>query len=764
MNSDLTPSIVQNSAWQASDGVMAEASALAPAPLLAVIWRRRYTLALTVVAFIGVAAIYLLLATRIFRSTAEVFINQDQPQVFSQRQTPVLRSDEFLNTQAAVMQSTPVLARALAALVPQQLKTFQAVHGDPVEWLQLNGLNVEPQRKTDVIGVSMDTKYRADAPVIANAVVDAYVAEATHQKHALGDAMVDMLQAQRNALAKQIDVDLLQMLKLKQDAGVLSFNDDRGNTVLGKASLLATSLATFQLSIVDLRSELEAANAVLANPARIHPFVEGQWLKGQQLGGKDLEDCKTQLTQLTLASAELTGLLGQNNPRVQMYDQDVLILKQRIADKERDAVQSLVQNIPIELAAAEAKETELKSQVAEQKQSGSDLNVDAAQYARLEADHDRLQRQCDVLDGRIAEVAVNDASSGALGVQVVEPAHIEERPIKPNKPLVMATAGLLGWLVGIGLALLAEWNDTRLRTPDEITQSLGISIIGSAPSGLRELAGPRMGRAALPGRGGRSIPVLADAFREISGTLLRGPARHAKTLLITSPSRGEGRSTVAGQLAIGFAQEGLRTLVLDCDLSNPTQDKIFGIEPAPGLFSVLSGSEKLAYAVQTTQQDQLYVMPCGLADGQAADQSITSFLGKRFDDVMQVLRNTFDRIIIDSPALTDTDDGLRLAGLADATLLVLRMNRSSQKVAAAILDELFEAGANVLGVIANDVPITQHHRLIGFTRTSVPALHPAPVGLDALNGAQSRHDYSNRGARLGSALSGKPPAWAQESR
>jgi capsular exopolysaccharide synthesis family protein len=316
------------------------------------------------------------------------------------------------------------------------------------------------------------------------------------------------------------------------------------------------------------------------------------------------------------------------------------------------------------------------------------------------------------------------------------------------------------------LALLAEWNDTRLRTPDEITQSLGISIIGSAPSGLRELAGPRTGRgrAALPGRGGRSIPVLADAFREMSGTLLRGPARHTKTLLITSPSRGEGRSTVAGQLAIGFAQEGLRTLVLDCDLSNPSQDKIFGIEPAPGLWSVLSGSEKLAYAVQSTQQDQLYVMPCGLADGQAADQSITSFLGKRFDDVMQVLRNTFDRIIIDSPALTDTDDGLRLASLADATLLVLRMNRSSQKVAAAILDELFEAGANVLGVVANDVPITQHHRLIGFTRTPVPALHPAPVGLGALNGVQARHDYSHRGARLGSAIGGKPPAWAQESR
>jgi len=767
MNSDLTSSVVHDGAWQAHDGAMARDAAPAPAPLLAVIWRRRYTLAVTIVAFVAAAVLYLLLAMRIYRSTAEVFINQDEPQVFSQRQTPVLRSDEFLNTQAAVMQSASVLARALAALAPQHLKTFAAIQGDPVEWLQRNGLNVEPQRKTDVIGVSMDTNYRTDAPVIANAVVDAYIAEVTHQKHALGDAMVDRLQAQRTALATQIDVDLQEMLKLKQDAGVLSFNDDRGNTVLGKASLVATSLATFQLSIVDLRSELEAAKVVLGNPALIHPFVEGQWLKGQELGGKELEDCKTQLTQLTLASAELTGLLGQNNPRVLMYDQDVQILKQRIADKERDAVESLVQNIPIELAAAQGKEKELQSQVDEQKQTGSDLNVEAARYARLEADHDRLQRQCDVLDGRIAEVAVNDASSGALGVEVVEPAHVEERAIKPNKPLVLATAGLLGWLVGIGLALMAEWNDTRLRTPDEITQSLGISIIGSAPSGLRDLAGPRFGRgpATLPGRGGRSnTPVLADAFRDMSAAILRGPARHTKTLLVTSPSRGEGRSTVAAQLAIGFAQEGLRTLVLDCDLSNPSQDKIFGVESAPGFCSVLSGGEKLAYAVQTTQQDQLYVMPCGLAAGQEADQSIGSLLGKRFDDVMQVLRNTFDRIVIDSPALTDTDDGMRLAGAADGTLLVLRMNRSSQKLAAAMLDELFEAGANVLGVVANDVPITQHHRLIGFTRPSARGLHAAPSGVAAMNGGRTGHDLLHRGPRLGGALGAAPGAWAQESR
>jgi capsular exopolysaccharide synthesis family protein len=781
MNSDLASSIAHdNGVWHNGNGVAHEVAA--PAPLLAVLWRRRTTLAVTVVMFIAAAVLYLLVAKRIYRSTSEVFINQDEPQVFSNRQTPVLRSDEFLNTQAAVMQSAPVLARALATLAPQQLKTFENIQGDPVDWLQRagSGLDVEPQRKTDVIEVSMDTKYQFEAPLIANAVVDAYIAEAAHQKHALGDAMNNMLLAQRDALGKQIDVDLLEMLKLKQEAGVLSFNDDRGNTVLGKASLLATSLATFQLSIVDLRSELDAAKTVLGNPSLIHPFVEGEWLKGQQLGGKELEDCQTQLTQLTLASAELTGLLGHNNPRVVMYDQDVQVLKQRIAEKERDAVESLVQNIPIELAAAQGKESELQAQVDEQKETGSDLNIKAAQYARLEADHDRLQKQCDVLDGRIAEVAVNDANNGALGVQVVEPARVEERPIKPNKPLVLATAGVFGWLVGIGLALMAEWNDTRLRTPDEIMQSLGVSIIGSAPSGLRDLAGPRLprgsARAALPGRGGRSsAPVLADAFREMSAAILRGPARHTKTLLVTSPSRGDGRSTVVGQLALGFAQEGLRTLVLDCDLSNPSQDKIFGVEANPGFCSVLKGGEKLAYAVRTTQQDELYVMPCGLAEGEAADQSIGSLLGKRFDDVMQLLRNTFDRIIIDSPALTDADDGLRLAGMADATLLVLRMNRSSQKLAAAMLDELFEAGANVLGVVANDVPLTQHRQLIGFTRPSAPPLRAAPqmavpgavsnaAGLGAMNGGRPGHDFAHRGPRLGSALSAVPGAWAQESR
>jgi capsular exopolysaccharide synthesis family protein len=203
----------------------------------------------------------------------------------------------------------------------------------------------------------------------------------------------------------------------------------------------------------------------------------------------------------------------------------------------------------------------------------------------------------------------------------------------------------------------------------------------------------------------------AEAYRTIRAaidvtTALPSPGapapvgRETPTILICSPTPGDGKSTTASNLAIALANAGHRTLLIDCDLVRPVQHMIFHADPAVGLAAVAAGEGKLADAVQPTVVPGLYVLPAGPLPPNPSDL----LTGRRFALLMEALRSAFDRIVIDSPPLATSSDGMVLASSADATLLVVRLNQSLRDTATRAVDALQRSGANVLGVVANDVP------------------------------------------------------------
>jgi capsular exopolysaccharide synthesis family protein len=201
----------------------------------------------------------------------------------------------------------------------------------------------------------------------------------------------------------------------------------------------------------------------------------------------------------------------------------------------------------------------------------------------------------------------------------------------------------------------------------------------------------------------------AEAYRAIRTALHLGARQDCRTVLVTSATAGDGKSTTASNLAIACAQAGERTLLVDCDLRRPVQDRIFDVNGSRGITGVLAGRSRLGEAIRAAVTPNLYVLPCG---DLPADPSAL-LAGKGFTRLMQRLAATFDRVIIDSPPVMTVTDAHILAANADVTLLVLRLNRSTRDLVRNSCDALDRIGASVLGVVANDVPSAMAHRYYG---------------------------------------------------
>jgi succinoglycan biosynthesis transport protein ExoP len=706
-------------------------------PLPEVLWRRRYCLMGCTAVCLTLAAIYLVFATRIYSATARVVVEQNAPRALEESREVMPENDGFLQTQADVITSLPVLSRAYAAAAPRVARTFAAAGKDPLEWLRTgHGINVDLGKKSDVILISMQSPYPQEAVDFANAVVDAYIAEQTQRGQATSDGMLGVLEKERTQKEQERDQLVASMEKYRRDNGILELQDSKGNTILDRASSLSTSLTTVELSVMELKGELAATQKALADPASTAALVESQQEKDRNAGDQELNDLRNERMQYEIALNSSTIIQGARHQHVQILISTLDAINNSIAAKERSMAEGMLASVQARLTAAQQQEDDVRAAL--QKQTATALGLSPETYANAQADVARLQKSLDVLDGRITELSVNKTTDmGPLSISVMEQATLEERPIKPSKSLILAAAMLVGIISGAGLAIARENMDLRLRSPHEVRSLLSLRVIASVPLIAEEMSAVARGQIVRLD----AQSAVAEAYRSIRTVLHLGTKMAGKTILLVSPSAGEGKSTTASNIALSFAQAGERTLLIDCDLREPVQHLIFEMDTKAGLSDVIAGSARLGDAVQETEMPGLFLLPCGTIPANPSEL----LASKRFTQLMQTLSKTFDRIIIDSPPLMNVTDGCILAAAADVTLLVLKMSGSTRETALTALDELDRVGANVLGVVANGVQLPRAYRYYGSASKLVTR-------------ENRRLEFAN-----GSAANGKPTSAIQSA-
>ena len=635
--------------------------------------QRRIALLALILCLIG-GVIYAALTPRRYAATARLMVlPTDAPAVDPAPAEAVL--------------SPAVLGRALASPDVQSLAMFgAAVAADDSLAALMSMARVTPGERDDFIALTVEADSPADAAVLANALAQAYADEAADRVHTAARKSLAKLMPARDAARQSREVRLAALADYrKRRAG----SNDAIGTVRG---------ASRPLSIAEVQARIDAVQAAVADPARLHMLIDSLPIDGASYGGQEYQNARQQLTRQKMLLWANDSLLGVNHPSMQATRSTVAALERTVADKEQAIARAYLAELEVARSAALATAAPAAAFTA----AGDAVSiVDAAAYDRAEIEAADFQRQAEHLAAEIDQLQARANLAPTAVVRLLDPALPPDSPVTLHAGWILAIAAGVGAALGVGLAALrdrAAFSRSPLPPPTlniTITTLPGMPIVGAVPRMHERLSTLERGRVVH--EFGHSPAGVA--FTAMRAALDAGPARDARTVLVTSPTSGDGRSTVAANLAIAYATAGHRTLLVDCDLRRPTQHLIFDAGSAVGFTDVVRDEARLRDAVCSTSTRDLYLLPCGAPPTDPSDM----LASKRFLRLMHtVAGGTFDRVVIDCPPLASETDARILAAGADVTVLVMRAGESMRKLGSMARAALEKVGATVVGMVVND--------------------------------------------------------------
>ena len=664
--------------------------------VLQVILSRRWWVVGVLLVSLALGVVYLVHATPIYTSTSRLYVEQSGPKIISESEGIMTQAKNYLYTQCELIRSTPILAAALDKVGSARLRTFAEADNEMAYLKKM--LAAEVGKKDDLINVSCRSPYPDEAAMLVNAVVDAYVTYHSQQKRSTAAEVLKILEKEKLKRDRELADKLTAALTFKQENGALSFENDRGNIIIQRLARLSDALTTSQLEIATSAAALEAIRAMLSDAGKIRQLPALQTTEGaaNTAAAARHGELSRRLQLARERVLKLQSQCTQDHPIVQAAQARVAHLEEALADHEKEFAEACLAAAEHRYEAAKREARQLQASFEQQQKLAQELNVKAAKYALLKSELERSEKLCDILDSRIKEINVTE-DTGALNISILEVAKAAEKPSEPRRAHVMAMALVLGLVLGGAAALLREWLDQRLKSCEEIASILGTQVLGVVP----HIGGKERTPAAC-GQNVHRMPNshAAEAYRTVRTAVYFGvPDGEAKTLCITSPTPGDGKSTLTSNLSIAMAQAGQRTLIIDADMRKPMQHNVFEIQAGRGLADVLAGATKPEEVIHQTDVEGLDVLPCGTIPPNPSEMlNSQAFVG-----MLQELSERYDRLVIDAPPVMPVTDARIVAAVSDACVLVLRSEKSTRKAAQQAAQGLMSVGSCILGAVVNDV-------------------------------------------------------------
>ena len=334
--------------------------------------------------------------------------------------------------------------------------------------------------------------------------------------------------------------------------------------------------------------------------------------------------------------------------------------------------------------------------------AGQDLQAIPPRYI----EEMRLRRQVAVdeglytnLKGKFAEAALAEKST-TPDLSILDSAVAPLVPSKNTAPRLMAMAILGGLGAAIALALLLDMIDRKIRYAEQVTNELGLTVAAAIP---------RFPKGGVSARSPEQVAHLVESFRT-----LRMHVRHACeppiTIAISSPSPGDGKSFVAANLAMSFADAGFNTVLVDGDTRRGMVHEVFGLGMGSGLTEYLSGRVDFAEIVHATTHDRLSLVPCGSRQPHSPELLTSAALPR----LVAELRARYDVVVFDTPPLAAGVDAYAIATALRHLLVVVRIGKTERRMAAAKLLLVDRLPINVLGAVLNGVNLKGEFDYYGY--------------------------------------------------
>jgi len=353
-----------------------------------------------------------------------------------------------------------------------------------------------------------------------------------------------------------------------------------------------------------------------------------------------------------------------------------------IAELERRTIPSLAQALAAQLA---VRETELGQQVDAASREIRQIPARSVDEARLRRAVQLAEESYNTVQGRFLEATLAAEASSVPDVRILDPAIVPQRPVKNTAPRLL----LMGLLAGVGLgvvgAVVLDRLDPRVRYPEQVSRDLGLPILGAVPHLRRD----------------QEPAEVVEALRGVCLNLVHAYGAAGPLLVtITSPGPGDGKSFLAANLALTFADGGHRTLLIDGDIRRGVLHRRFKAARQPGLTDYLREDVTRDQVIQATAYPCLFFLGCGTRSHRAPE-----LLGSpAMASLITALRTDYDVILIDSPPLGAGVDPFILGTATGNVMIVLRTGYSHREMTGAKLEVLDRLPIRTLGAVLNDVP------------------------------------------------------------
>jgi succinoglycan biosynthesis transport protein ExoP len=344
-----------------------------------------------------------------------------------------------------------------------------------------------------------------------------------------------------------------------------------------------------------------------------------------------------------------------------------------------------------QLASLQTQIQETEAKIEELQTSLVDMNS-ASQVANTEGEIAELTQKLSTLRRSYADFLVN-SQEGALNIlSVVEPANLPTHAVGTNKFLIILLAAAVGFSLAAGGAYLIEYIDRTIKTTSDVERVLNFPVIGY----LSEISENGNNATYVMEK---PESVIAESFRLLRSNLdFFGIDSASKTMLIASPSQGNGKTTIAINLALLMAQSDQKVVLVDGDMRRPAVHASLGMDMEPGLTDIIRGSKKVEDVVRELKEQRLHVLTAG-----SKPSNVTEIMGsKKLGLVFEDLKRSYEVVIVDGPPLV-ISDSYNLASKVDGVILILEPGQTREEQARVIKEQLERAGATVIGVVFNKV-------------------------------------------------------------
>lgn len=505
---------------------------------------------------------------------------------------------------------------------------------------------------------------------------------------------------------------------------------------------MLSELARLENQLTSIQTEKQLALANLkAYEARLSQ-IQGQKIKSPSINeSPDVIKARDEIAQLEKEKDVLTQSAGPNNNQLQN-------LQERIEQKKKALVRLLIassdqgtelsndgslllwKNLQeskiseeLNVFVLQNREKYYQQLIRNFKRDHPDMTEHAIELMSLQRSHSVAENLYNYLLQQGEEAKIQAASSGG-GIQVIDSPAMPGPPIPVNTTRNIMMGTILGLGLGLGLALLREYLDNSLRTQEEVIRVLGLSFLGSVPafetvkpgiytsikkvkrkkkqtdSDSDENPGKKYFASTAIISRRRSKDPIVEAYRSIRSNLqFANVDKSLKSILVTSPSPGDGKTVTAANLAISFALLGQKVILVDTDLRKPMQHTLFNIPNKPGLSEMIIGNLPMNHVAHQVEIESLRVIPSGKVPPNPAE--IIASL--KMTEIIHLLTNHGDLIIYDTPPMGVVTDALILGTKIDGVLMVVRQGVTNRHTAQDVIEHMQKAKISSIGVIFNCV-------------------------------------------------------------